>query len=131
METDRRTVCVTVGTLPLRPLASAEDAAHIAAINEAEPDFVWVGLGLPRQEKWMAEHLPKIKAAALIGVGVDFHAGMKPHAPIWMQRGGLEWLFRLLTEPRRFAHRYLFDNTLFLGHLLLQVTRLRKYSREV
>ena len=81
----------------------------------------------------MAEHFPKIKAAALIGVGgaFDFHADMKPRAPIWMRRAGLEWLFRLLTEPRRFAHRYLLDNLLFLGHLLLQVTRLRKYSREV
>jgi N-acetylglucosaminyldiphosphoundecaprenol N-acetyl-beta-D-mannosaminyltransferase len=117
-------------SLALRPLAPAEDAAHIAAINEAEPDFVWVGLGLPWQEKWMAGHLHKIKAAALIGVGgaFDFQAGTKP---IWMQRAGLEWLFRLLTEPRRFAHRYLFDNLLFIGHLLLQVTRLRKYSREV
>ena len=70
-------------TLPLRPLAPAEDAAHIAAINEAEPDFVWVGLGLPSQEKWMAEHFPKIKAAALIGVGgaFDFHAGMNLRPP--------------------------------------------------
>ena len=118
---------------PFRPLTPAEDAADIAAINEAEPDFVWVGLGMPKQEKWMVEHLGKIKATALIGVGAafDFHAGTKPRAPVWMQHAGLEWLFRLLTEPRRFAHRYLIDNSLFIGNMLQQVTGLRKYTLDV
>ena len=75
---------------PFRPLSAAEDAADIAAINEAHPDFVWVGLGMPKQEKWMVEHLGKIDATALIGVGAafDFHAGTKPRAPLWMQRWG-------------------------------------------
>jgi len=124
-------VCVTgYRSPPFRPLTPAEDAAEIAAINAAEPDFVWVGLGMPKQEKWMAEHLGKINATALIGVG-DFHAGTKPRAPVWMQHAGLEWLFRLLTEPRRFAHRYLIDNLLFIGHMLQQVTGLRKYSLDV
>jgi N-acetylglucosaminyldiphosphoundecaprenol N-acetyl-beta-D-mannosaminyltransferase len=115
---------------PFRPLTPAEDAGDIAAINEAEPDFVWVGLGMPKQEKWMVEHLGKINATALIGVGAafDFHAGTKPRAPVWMQHAGLEWLFRLLTEPRRLAHRYLIDNSLFIGYILQQVTGLRKYS---
>jgi N-acetylglucosaminyldiphosphoundecaprenol N-acetyl-beta-D-mannosaminyltransferase len=115
---------------PFRPLTAAEDAGDIAAINEAEPDFVWVGLGMPKQEKWMVEHLGKVNATALIGVGAafDFHAGTKPRAPVWMQHAGLEWLFRLLTEPRRLAHRYLIDNSLFIGHTLQQVTGLRKYS---
>jgi N-acetylglucosaminyldiphosphoundecaprenol N-acetyl-beta-D-mannosaminyltransferase len=118
---------------PFRPLTPAEDAADIAAINEVEPDFVWVGLGMPKQEKWMAEHLGKINATALIGVGAafDFHAGTKPRAPVWMQHAGLEWLFRLLTEPRRLAHRYLIDNSLFIGHMLQQATGLRKYSPDV
>jgi N-acetylglucosaminyldiphosphoundecaprenol N-acetyl-beta-D-mannosaminyltransferase len=118
---------------PFRPLTPAEDAADIAAINEAEPDFVWVGLGMPKQEKWMVEHLGKINATALIGVGAafDFHAGTKPRAPVWMQHAGLEWLFRLLTEPRRLAHRYLIDNSLFIGHTLQQVTGLRKYSLDL
>ena len=118
---------------PFRPLTSAEDAADIAAINAAEPDFVWVGLGMPKQEKWMVEHLGKINATALIGVGAafDFHAGTKPRAPVWMQRSGLEWLFRLMTEPRRLAHRYLIDNSLFIGYMLQQVTGLRKYSLDV
>jgi N-acetylglucosaminyldiphosphoundecaprenol N-acetyl-beta-D-mannosaminyltransferase len=88
---------------------------------------------MPKQEKWMVEHLGKINATALIGVGAafDFHAGTKPRAPVWMQHAGLEWLFRLLTEPRRLAHRYLIDNTLFIGNMLLQVTGLRKYSLDV
>jgi N-acetylglucosaminyldiphosphoundecaprenol N-acetyl-beta-D-mannosaminyltransferase len=118
---------------PFRPLTPAEDAADIAAINEAEPDFVWVGLGMPKQEKWMVEHLGKINATALIGVGAafDFHAGTKPRAPVWMQHAGLEWLFRLLTEPRRLAHRYLIDNTLFIGHMLQQATGRRKYSLDL
>jgi N-acetylglucosaminyldiphosphoundecaprenol N-acetyl-beta-D-mannosaminyltransferase len=118
---------------PFRALTADEDAEDIASINETRPDFVWVGLGMPKQEKWMVEHLGKIDATALIGVGAafDFHAGTKPRAPIWMQRSGLEWLFRLLTEPRRLAHRYLIDNSLFIGHMLQQATGLRKYSLDL
>ena len=117
---------------PFRPLSAAEDAADIAAINEARPDFVWVGLGLPKQEKWMVEHLGKIDATALLGVGAafDFHAGTKPRAPIWMQRSGLEWVFRLMSEPRRLAHRYLIDNALFVGHMLQQVTGRKTYTQD-
>ena len=117
---------------PFRPLSTAEDAADVAAINETRPDFVWVGLGMPKQEKWMVEHLGKIEATALIGVGAafDFHAGTKPRAPVWMQRSGLEWLFRLLTEPRQLAHRYLIDNALFVGHMLQQVTGRKTYARD-
>ena len=115
---------------PFRPLTADEDAEDIAAINEARPDFVWIGLGMPKQEKWMVEHLGKIDATALIGVGAafDFHAGTKPRAPIWMQRSGLEWLFRLMTEPRRLAHRYLIDNALFLGYTLGQITGWKNYA---
>jgi len=127
-------LCVTgYRSAPFRPRTPAEDAAEIAAINAAEPDFVWVGLGMPKQEKWMVEHFGKINATALIGVGAafDFHAGTKPRAPVWMQHAGLEWLFRLLTEPRRFAHRYLIDNLLFIGYTLRQMAGLRKYSLDV
>jgi N-acetylglucosaminyldiphosphoundecaprenol N-acetyl-beta-D-mannosaminyltransferase len=127
-------LCVTgYRSPPRRPLTPAEDAAEIAAINAAEPDFIWVGLGTPKQEKWMAEHLGKIDATALIGVGAafDFDAGMKPRAPVWMQQAGLEWLFRLLTEPRGFARRYLIDNLLFIGHMVRQVTRLRTYPLDL
>jgi N-acetylglucosaminyldiphosphoundecaprenol N-acetyl-beta-D-mannosaminyltransferase len=117
---------------PFRPLSLAEDSADIAAINDTQPDFVWVGLGMPKQEKWMVEHLGKVNATALIGVGAafDFHAGTTPRAPVWMQQAGLEWVFRLLTEPRRLAHRYLIDNALFIGHMLRQVTGLKTYARD-
>jgi N-acetylglucosaminyldiphosphoundecaprenol N-acetyl-beta-D-mannosaminyltransferase len=117
---------------PFRALTAAEEADDIAAINEARPDFVWVGLGMPKQERWMVEHLGKIDATALIGIGAafDFHAGTKPRAPIWMQRSGLEWLFRLMTEPRRLAHRYLIDNALFVSYMLGQVTGYKNYARD-
>ena len=117
---------------PFRPLTAAEDAEDIAAINAARPDFVWVGLGMPKQEKWMVEHRGKIQAAALLGVGAafDFHAGTKPRAPIWMQRSGLEWLFRLMTEPRRLARRYLVDNGLFIAFALRQAAGLSAHKRD-
>jgi N-acetylglucosaminyldiphosphoundecaprenol N-acetyl-beta-D-mannosaminyltransferase len=102
---------------PFRALTPEEIAADIATINAADPDFVWIGLGMPKQEKWMAEHVGKIHAAALLGVGAafDFCAGTKPRAPRWMQQSGLEWVFRLASEPRRLAHRYLIDNSIFLA----------------
>jgi N-acetylglucosaminyldiphosphoundecaprenol N-acetyl-beta-D-mannosaminyltransferase len=109
---------------PFRPLTAAEDAAVVAAINKTHPDYVWVGLGMPKQELWMAAHVGRIDAAALIGVGAafDFHADTKPRAPLWMQRAGLEWLFRLASEPRRLAHRYLVDNTIFVALAARQLT---------
>lgn len=117
---------------PYRALSEAEDAADVAAINEARPDFVWIGLGMPKQEKWIASHIGRIDATALIGIGAafDFHAGAKPRAPAWMQRTGLEWLFRLVSEPRRLAHRYLIDNTVFVLHTIQQVVGLRSYPRD-
>jgi N-acetylglucosaminyldiphosphoundecaprenol N-acetyl-beta-D-mannosaminyltransferase len=114
---------------PYRALTQEEDDADVIAINAARPDFVWVGLGMPKQEKWMAQHVGRIHAAALLGVGAafDFHAGSKPRAPKWMQGVGLEWLFRLASEPRRLAHRYLIDNSLFIAHSFRQLTGLAKY----
>ena len=117
---------------PFRPLTEEEDEADIAAINETRPDFVWVGLGMPKQEKWMLSHVGRVQAAALIGVGAafDFHAGTKPRAPRWMQRSGLEWLFRLVSEPRRLAHRYMIDNAIFVTHAFRQLTGMKSYARE-
>lgn len=105
---------------PFRPLTPAEEADMVAAINAARPDIVWVGLGTPKQERWMAAHVERLKASVLIGVGAafDFHAGLKPQAPRWMQRAGLEWLFRLATEPRRLWRRYLINNPLFIAALI-------------
>ena len=99
-----------VGTItpPFRALTPAEDDAVVAKINVAQPDIVWVGLSTPKQERWMASHISRLDARVLIGVGAafDFLAGDKRQAPPWMQRNGLEWLFRLATEPRRLWRRY-------------------------
>lgn len=94
---------------PYRALTEAEDAAIVDRINAARPDIVWVGLGAPKQERWMASHRDRLSAPVLIGVGAafDFHTGRVDRAPRWMQRAGLEWSFRLLKEPRRLWRRYL------------------------
>ena len=103
-------------TPPFRPLTHAEDEEVVRLINDAAPDIVWVGLSTPKQEYWMAQHVGRLNAPALIGIGAafDFHAGLKRQAPRWMQRSGLEWLFRLSTEPRRLGKRYLVNNPAFL-----------------
>jgi N-acetylglucosaminyldiphosphoundecaprenol N-acetyl-beta-D-mannosaminyltransferase len=107
---------------PFRPLTRDEDEELIQVINKAEPDIVWVGLSTPKQEYWMHQHLGRVSAPVMIGVGAafDFHAGVKQQAPRWMQRSGLEWSFRLLTEPRRLWRRYLINNPLFVWMVLLQ-----------
>ncbi len=93
---------------PFHPLSAAEDESIVARINEAGPDIVWVGLGSPKQERWMAEHLDRLHASALIGVGAafDFVSGTARQAPRWIQRSGLEWLYRWIHEPLRLAPRY-------------------------
>ncbi len=110
---------------PFRPLTPAEDKAVITQINAAGADIVWVGMSTPKQERWMAEHVGKLHAPVLIGVGAafDFHAGLKKQAPHWMQTNGLEWLFRLGTEPRRLWRRYFKNNPWFLWLVLLQALR--------
>jgi N-acetylglucosaminyldiphosphoundecaprenol N-acetyl-beta-D-mannosaminyltransferase len=114
-------VCGTYSP-PFRPLTPEEDRAVVAQINATKPDIVWVGISTPKQQYWMAEHVGQLSAFVLIGVGAafDFHAGLKRQAPRWMQKSGLEWLFRLLSEPRRLWRRYLIDNPWFLWLMLLQ-----------
>jgi N-acetylglucosaminyldiphosphoundecaprenol N-acetyl-beta-D-mannosaminyltransferase len=94
---------------PFRPLTAAEDEEMVARINAAKPDIVWVGLGCPKQELWMAQHVGRISGAVIIGVGAafNFNAGITARAPLWMRERGLEWLHRLLTDPRRLWRRYL------------------------
>lgn len=89
-------------------LGQPEEDALLAALNAGRADIIWVALGSPRQERWMAAVRPRLNAAWLVGVGAafDFLSGAKPQAPVWMQRSGLEWLFRLLSEPRRLWRRY-------------------------
>ena len=114
---------VGVYSPPFRHLSKDEDECVIRKINQARPDIVWVGLSTPKQEYWMHEHLHRITAPVMVGVGAafDFHAGLKKQAPRWMQRSGLEWFFRLMTEPRRLWRRYLINNPWFLWLVLRQV----------
>lgn len=117
---------------PFRPLTEQEDAEVVRMVDEAAPDIVWIGLSTPKQERWMAEHTGRLRAPVLIGVGAafDFHAGVKPQAPRWMRRSGLEWFFRLVTEPRRLWRRYLTNNPRFVGLVLAQSLGLKRYSTE-
>ncbi len=114
---------------PFRALDANELAALRAEIARARPDVIWIGLGTPKQEKFMAAHWRDFDAGVLIGVGAafDFHSGRVPQAPRWMQRSGLEWLFRLGTEPRRLGWRYLTTNPLFVLRVLAQKCGLKKY----
>jgi N-acetylglucosaminyldiphosphoundecaprenol N-acetyl-beta-D-mannosaminyltransferase len=99
---------------PYRSIAPEEDAAIVKQINQSGVRILFVGLGCPKQEIWMADHRDKVKAVMLgVGAAFDFHAGTKPQAPEWIQNRGLEWSFRLLTEPRRLWKRYLYHNPRF------------------
>lgn len=120
---------VGAATPPFRPIDEAETAALRAEVAHTRPDVIWVGLGTPKQEKFMARHWRGLDAGVLIGVGAafDFHSGRVRQAPRWMQRSGLEWLFRLCSEPRRLGRRYLTTNPLFALRVLAQRTGLKKY----
>jgi N-acetylglucosaminyldiphosphoundecaprenol N-acetyl-beta-D-mannosaminyltransferase len=120
-----------VGTFapPFRPLNADEFAKLREQITAARPDILWVGLSTPKQEKFMAEFLPKLDATVMIGVGAafDFLSGRVRQAPRWMQRSGLEWFYRLCSEPRRLARRYLRNNPLFVLRFCGQLAGLKKY----
>jgi len=106
---------------PFRQLSNDEDNKIVEEINNNAPDIVWVGLGSPKQDLWMYEHRDRINAPVMIGVGAafDFLAGTKPQAPRWIRDNGFEWLFRLVTEPKRLWCRYLVDCPLFVYYVLL------------
>lgn len=98
-----------------RDATEEEDKADIEKINASKANIVLVGRGCPRQEFWVAQHKGKVNAAMMaVGAAFDFHAGTLKQAPSWMQRNGLEWLFRLSIEPRRLAKRYFVTNTWFI-----------------
>lgn len=113
-----------VGTYcpPFRELTEAEDSRICEMINSSGADIIWVGLGAPKQEFWMNEHKDKLDVSLMIGVGAafDFHTGNAKEAPRWMQSNGLEWLFRLLSEPRRLWRRYLIGNSLLIYWLITE-----------
>lgn len=100
---------------PFRALTTEEDEAIVTQINASGAGLVWVSLGCPKQEYWMAEHRGRINAV-MVGVGAafDYHAGTLKRAPLWMQHNSLEWFYRLLSEPKRLWKRYLITNTLFM-----------------
>ena len=105
---------------PVSAVGDTPDPAVVERLNESGADIVWVGLGSPKQDMWMMRYRPALRAPLLIGVGAAFDmlAGVKSQAPRWMQRSGLEWLFRLAQEPRRLGRRYLVYNPLFVWHVL-------------
>jgi N-acetylglucosaminyldiphosphoundecaprenol N-acetyl-beta-D-mannosaminyltransferase len=114
---------------PFRPLNPEEDQDIIQRISDSHADIVWVGTGSTKQERWMADHVGKLQAPVLLGVGAsfDFLSGNKPQAPRWLQGLGLEWLFRLLTEPRRLGKRYA-QYPLFIVLVIAQALGIRKYN---
>jgi N-acetylglucosaminyldiphosphoundecaprenol N-acetyl-beta-D-mannosaminyltransferase len=113
---------------PHRPLTDEEQDAVVTEINHARPDVVWAGIGVPKQEKWMAEMRPRLDAPVLVGVGAafDFHAGLVPQAPTYIQESGLEWAYRLAHEPRRLWKRYLRYNPMFVGAFARQLASRRR-----
>lgn len=107
---------------PFRPLTPEEDEHYINEINNSETRILFVGIGCPKQEKWMAEHKEKLNAVMLgVGAAFDFHTGRVRQAPSWMQQNGLEWLFRFLMEPKRLWKRYAKHNPRFVALFLRQI----------
>lgn len=106
---------------PFRPLTEDEDKKVVERINETKPDYVWIGLGAPKQEKWMAEHQGKIDGLMLgVGAGFDYYAENIKRAPMWMQKSNLEWVYRLMQDPKRLFKRYLHTNTKFIWNAMIR-----------
>lgn len=106
---------------PFRPMTEEEDKAIVERINEVNPDFVWVGLGAPKQEKWMAAHHGQIDGLMIgVGAGFDYYAENIKRAPEWMQKSNLEWLYRLMQDPKRLFKRYLVTNTKFIWNAVVR-----------
>lgn len=106
---------------PFRPMTPDEDDAIIERINETNPDFVWIGLGAPKQEKWMANHQGRVRGLMIgVGAGFDYHAGNIERAPEWMQKSNMEWFYRLLQDPKRLFDRYWHTNTKFIWNAIIR-----------
>lgn len=115
---------------PFRPLTAEENEAFAQQMKESGADIIWVAFGAPRQERWMAENYRRLKRGVMIGIGAgfDYLAGNTKHAPQWMKEASLEWLYRLIQEPRRLWKRYLVTNTLFIFFVLLELLGLKKFG---
>ncbi|MDF2609782.1 MAG: wecB [Lachnospiraceae bacterium] len=106
---------------PFRPLTKAEDLAVVKNINKTKPDFVWIGLGAPKQELFMAEHQGKIDGLLVgVGAGFDYYAEKIKRAPVWMQKNNLEWVYRLFQDPKRLLSRYWHTNLKFIWHTVIK-----------
>lgn len=117
---------------PFRPLTEEEDEAVVKQINDTKPDFIWIGLGAPKQEKWMAAHAGMLHGVMLgVGAGFDFHAGTVRRAPGWMQELCLEWLFRLMQDPKRLIPRYMDTNFSFIHYVWKENKLLKKKNQEL
>lgn len=123
---------VVAGTYspPFRDLSEEEDKVLVDRVHEAAPDVLWVGLGTPKQERWMYEHRTRLRVPVLLGVGAafDLNSGRLRQAPEWMRENGLEWLFRLLVEPRRLWKRYLVTIPSAIWSISLEMVHLRKFE---
>jgi len=117
--------------LPDGALEQAAEGAVIAELTRLAPDFIWIGFGTPKQQGWVRryKHLLRRGVILTVGFAFDVNAGLKPDAPLWMQRLGLTWIYRLSSEPRRLATRYLRYNSLFLFYLLWDGLRGRAWGR--
>ena len=117
-------------TPPFRELTRAEERKMIATVNRLRPDMIWVGLGSPKQDKFMRRYAAKFDTGLMLGVGAafDFHTGGLRDCAPWVKRAGLQWLHRLMQEPRRLAGRYLRSNPAFLFLIALQLSGLRTYA---
>ena len=105
---------------PFRPLTQEEDRADVQRINEANPDFVWVGLGAPKQERWIAAHQGQVNGLMIgVGAGFGYLSGTLKRAPEWMQKSNMEWFYRLLQEPRRLFSRYFYTNIRFIWYAII------------
>jgi N-acetylglucosaminyldiphosphoundecaprenol N-acetyl-beta-D-mannosaminyltransferase len=115
---------------PFRALTAEEDQAVVRQINEANPDVVWIGLSTPKQETWMYEHRDKVLSPVMFGIGAafDLNIGKLKQAPEWIRENGLEWLFRLGTEPRRLWRRYLVSAPMFAWKVSLELLGLRVFD---
>ena len=120
-ETYPKLEVVGIYSPPFRSLTEEEDLEIVEKINEAAPDFVWVGLGAPKQEYWMAAHQGRVKGFMVgVGAGFDYLAGNINRAPQWMQKHNLEWLYRLIQDPKRLLKRYLYTNTKFIWNAYIR-----------
>jgi N-acetylglucosaminyldiphosphoundecaprenol N-acetyl-beta-D-mannosaminyltransferase len=115
---------------PFRQLSPQEDTYVVEMINRATPDVLWVGLGCPKQERWIYEHRNRLRVPVIAGIGqaFDIHSGRVRQAPRWIRENGLEWLFRLWKEPRRLWRRYLIYNTQFVWNVFLETLGLKNFQ---